>query len=120
MKNIIEKRKGQLSFIGIISIALAVIAGVAGIILLITCANGEGISVIKLVFGIILAVIGLAGLIFGIFITWMASSVKATQGSIAEDNLGKGTVNMHKCENCGAEVEAGKTICAKCEENLKP
>ena len=112
--NIIEKRKGQLNFIGILTIAISVILAVVGIILI--CNSG----VLKLVFGIILTVIGLIGLGCGIFFSIMASSVKATKGSIAEDNLGKGTVNMNKCENCGAEVELGQKICTKCEENLKP
>lgn len=120
MKNIIEKRKSQLNFIGVIVLALSVILTVAGVVLTLTCGLGEDLSVVKLVFGIILIVIGIAGIALGIILTWMASSVKATNGSIAEDNLGKGTANMHKCENCGAEVEDGKTICSKCEENLKP
>ncbi len=118
--NIIEKRKGQLNFIGIITLALSVILAVTGVILLVTCASGGSLSILKLVFGIILLVLGIAGLVVGIIFTWTASAVKATNGSIAEDNLGKGTANMHKCENCGAEVEEGVKICAKCEENLKP
>ena len=118
--NIIEKRKSQLNFIGIITIAISVILAVVGVILIVNSGIGKDLSVIKLIFGIILAVLGLIGLGLGIFFSIMASSVKATKGSIAEDNLGKGTVNMHKCQNCGAEVEEGVTICAKCEENLKP
>lgn len=112
--NIIEKRKSQLNFIGILTIAISVILAVVGIILI--CNSG----VLKLVFGIILMVIGFIGIGLGIFFSIMASSIKAIKGSIAEDNLGKGTVNMNKCQNCGAEVEIGKTICDKCEENLKP
>lgn len=119
MKNLIEKRKGQLTAIGAIAIALGVILAVVGVVLTLTSFDGK-LSVVKLVIGIILLLVGLAGLALGVYVTWVASAVKATHGSIAEDNLGKGTVNMHKCENCGAEVEAGQTICAKCEENLKP
>ena len=120
MKNIIEKRKGQLQFVGAIVLALGVILAVTGVVLLLTCGIGKDLSVIKLVFGIILLLIGIAGLACGVVFSWVGKSVVATQGSIAEDNLGKGTVNMNKCENCGAEVEAGVKICAKCEENLKP
>ena len=109
--NIIEKRKGQLKFLGILIILIAIALAVTGIVLLAKSIN--------IALGIILLVLSVLGLPFGVVFTWVASSVKATNGSIAEDNLGKGTVNMHKCENCGAEVEAGKTICAKCEENLK-
>ena len=118
--NIIEKRKGQLRFIGLIILILGVILAVAGVVLLLNSEIGKNLDIIKFVFGIILIVLGLLSIGLGIFFTWMAHSVKATKGSIAEDNLGKGTVNMNKCENCGAEVEAGQKICAKCEENLKP
>ena len=118
--NIIEKRKNQLGFISAIIIAISVILGVVGIILIVN-AVGTDLIVSKLVWGIVLAVLGLIGLGFGIFFSIINSSLKATQGNIAEDNsIAKKTVNMNKCQNCGAEVEAGKTICAKCEENLKP
>lgn len=118
--NIIEKRKSQLKFVSAIVLALGVILTVTGIILLVNSGIGKDLSVVKLVFGIILTVLGVTGIGFGFAFTWVANSVKATKGSIAEDNLGKGTVNMNKCENCGAEVEPGVKICAKCEENLKP
>jgi len=118
--NIIEKRKGQLKFIGTIILALSVILTVVGVVLALTCKASGSLSVGKLVAGIVLIVLGIAGMILGISLTWVSSAVKATQGSIAEDNLGKGTVNMNKCENCGAEVEVGQKLCAKCEENLKP
>ena len=120
MKNIIEKRKGQLQFVGTIVLALGVIFAVTGVVLVLTSGIGEDLSVIKLVFGIILLVLGVLGIGCGVVFTWTSKAVQATKGSIAEENLGKGTVNMHKCENCGAEVDEGVKICAKCEENLKP
>lgn len=120
MKNIIEKRKDQLRFIGAIILAIGVIFAVTGIILLVTSNIGKDVSVLKLIFGIILLVVGIAGIVCGIVFSWVGRAVVATKGSIAEDNLGKGTVNMHKCENCGAEVAEGVKICSKCEENLKP
>lgn len=118
--NIIEKRKSQFKFVSAIILAIAVILSVIGVILIMSCGLGNDLSVVKLVFGIVLFVIGLFGIGLGVFLSIMTSSVKATKGSIAEDNAGKGTVNMHKCKNCGTEVEKGKTFCEKCEENLKP
>ena len=117
--NIIEKRKSQLKFVGAIVLAISVILAVVGVVLLLNSGIGEDLSVIKLVFGIILIVVGVAGIALGVSLSWVGSAVKATKGSIAEDNLGKGTSNMHKCSNCGAEIEEGKNICSKCEENLK-
>ena len=118
--NVIEKRKSQLKMISIIGLVIGLILSVVGVILLATSGIGKDLSVIKLVFGIILIILGVAGLGLGIYLIWIAGALIATKGSVAEDNLGKGTVNMNKCENCGAEVEAGVKICAKCEENLKP
>lgn len=118
--NVIERRKSQLKLIGIIILVLGVVLGVAGVIMLVTSGKGVDLSIIKLVFGILLSFIGVSGLGLGIYLLLIANALTATKGSIAEENLGKGTVNMHKCENCGAEVEAGQKICAKCEENLKP
>ena len=120
MKNIIEKRKGQLQFVGAIVLALGVILAVTGVVLLLTCGIGKDVSIVKLIFGIILLVIGVGGIACGVVFSWTGKAVVATKGSIAEENLGKGTVNMNKCENCGAEVEEGVKICKKCEENLKP
>ena len=119
--NIIEKRRSQLRLIGIIILVLGLTLAITGIVLLCNAGIGSQLNGIKLMFGIVLILFGLTGLVAGVFFIVMSSSIKATQGSIAEDNsLAKGTANMHKCENCGAEVEAGVKICAKCEENLKP
>ena len=117
--NIIEKRKKQLKLFAGIVLFLATACAIVGLALLITCKPASGLSVAKLVVGIILMVLALFGFGFGIFFMCMANSVQATKGSIAEENLGHGTVNMHKCSNCGAEVKKGEDICAKCKENLK-
>lgn len=114
--NMIEKRKGQLKGFGIILLILSALA-LAGGVVMIVLGGANGWLIIG---GVILAVLGIAGLVIGVIFTWTACAVKATHGSIAEDNLAIGTVNMHKCENCGAAVEEGVTICKKCEENLKP
>ena len=113
--NTIEKRKKQLAGLGIAGgiIGLLSIAGGA-VMLALNISN-----IMFLIGGILLLVLGLAGIVLGVFLYWMSRAVVATRGSIAEENLGKGTVNMHKCTNCGEEIPAEKTICEKCEENLK-
>ncbi len=118
--NRIEKGKSQLKTFGIICLALGVILSVVGVVLILTCAISGSLNVVKLVVGIILLIIGIAGLGFGVNFTWVASALVATKGNIAEDNLGKGTVNMNKCTNCGEEVKKGEELCEKCKENLKP
>ena len=118
--NVIEKRKSQLKMISIIGLVVGLILSVVGVILLSTSGIGKDLSVIKLVFGILLILLGVFGVGLAIYLIWISNALIATKGSVAEDNLGEGTVNMNKCENCGAEVEPGVKICAKCEENLKP
>ncbi len=119
--NIIEKRKNQLRFMGIVILLLGLALSVGGVVLILNSNIGADLSVLKLIFGIVLAILGISGISFGVYFVWIANSLKATKGSIAEDNsLAKGTANMHKCENCGEQVEPGVKICAKCEENLKP
>lgn len=118
--NIIEKRKSQLTTIAIVMLALCAILTIVGIALTISACSGNSVNTVKVVIGIILLVLGGVGVLFGVALLWISSAVKATHGSIAEENLGKGTVNMNKCENCGAEVEPGVKLCSQCEENLKP
>ena len=88
--------------------------------MIVVSAVSQAINIALLIIGIVLCFGGIAGAVIGIIFTWTANAVKATNGSIAEENLGKGTVNMHKCSNCGKEIAEDKTICEECEENLKP
>ena len=118
--NKIEKGKSQLKSLGTICLALGVILSVVGVVLMLTCAISGSLNVAKLIVGIILFILGVAGLAVGVNFTWVSSALKATKGNLAEENLGKGTVNMNKCKNCGAEVKKGEDICENCKENLKP
>ncbi|MBQ8908730.1 MAG: zinc ribbon domain-containing protein [Clostridia bacterium] len=114
--NLIEKRKSQLKNLGIILLVISALALVGGILMLALAKGSAGL----IIGGIVLLVAAVAGVVVGVIFTWTSSAVQATQGSIAEGNLGKGTVNMHKCSNCGVEIPEERTICEKCEENLKP
>lgn len=121
--NKIEKGKVGLLVIGIITLVLA-LAGV-GCGIWLTVASAKGISVaatagniIGLVCGIILIVVGFVLLYVGIHLTWVASVLKATKGSIADDNLGKGTINMIKCPKCGSEVSPEDKVCGNCGAKL--
>ena len=118
--NIIEKRKGQLKGLGIALLVASVILLAVGITLISVAATALVLKVGMLIGGIVLVVLSIPGIVVGVIFTWTATAVKAVNGSIAEENLAMGTANMHKCANCGAALEEGKTICEKCEENLKP
>ena len=118
--NKIQKGKSQLSSLGIVCLSLGVILSVIGVVLTLTCKISGSLNVLKLIIGIIILIVGIVGLGFGVNFTWVARSLIATKGSVAEENLGKGTVNMKKCPNCGEAVEKDGELCEKCQENLKP
>ena len=122
--NRIERNKKVLVGLSIGIIVLGLIFQGVGIML--TVFGGRGLAqtgakagaIIELVFGIIMILLGLVGVCFGIVTTWTGSALKATQGSIAEDNLGKGTVNMNKCQICGTEISGDETFCPNCGNSL--
>ena len=117
--NIIKKRKGQLFALGIVLLIASLVA-LGGGIAMIVLACKEGVNVGLLIGGILLVICGMVFTVVGIVFTFTASSVKAVNGSIVEESFAVGTVNMHKCSNCGKEIPEDRTICEECEENLKP
>ena len=122
--NRIERNKKALIGLSIGIIVLGVIFQAVGIML--TVFGGRGLAqtgakagaIVELVFGIIMILLGPVGVCFGIVTTWTGSALKATQGSIAEDNLGKGTVNMRKCQICGEEISGDDSFCPVCGNSL--
>lgn len=118
--NKIEKNKKTLRMLSIGFIIFGIISLIVGIVLTVLGGKGLGGSgsktgaVIELIFGIILIVGGIAGALFGVIFVWTGSALKATQGSIAEDNLAKGTVNMKKCVICGNEISGNEEFCPQC------
>ena len=115
--NSIKKGKKQLYSFAFTLLLAGVVLFASGVVMTVLSLLNE-VNVFVLVFGIIFTVLSTVAIGLGIFFIIMSKAVKATDGSIAEDNI-EGTVNIHKCSNCGQEIEEGKNICAECEENLK-
>lgn len=111
--NKIQKGKTALVAFGIIGIVLGLVSLIVGIILVSTCSGESGLDVLKLVFGILLILLFFPIVIFGVYFTWMGGALKATNGSVVEDNLGKGTMNKALCNNCGCELH-GEKCCPNC------
>ena len=59
-------------------------------------------GIVLIVVGSLLSLLFLSGIVYGFIMYFTGKSLVALNGSIAEDNLAKGTVNMVKCPNCGA------------------
>lgn len=122
--NKIQKSKGALIGISIGGMVLGLALVVAGIILAIF--GGKGLAgdnitggILKLVFGILMIPLGGTLIVFGFIFTFTGASLKATNGSVAEGNLAKGTVNMNKCHICGHEISEGTDFCANCGHDLR-
>ena len=109
------------------------IVSIAMIVLSLLCAAGSvglvvwgakivkdavAIGVILIVAGSALALMFLSGIIYGFVLYFTGKSLVALNGSVAEENLGKGTVNMVKCPNCGVELGGADKFCEKCGKDL--
>lgn len=101
--NRIEKGKKGLSAFGIVLIVLAVVFGVLGVLGIVFGAIKP--NVLLIVFGAIGVVLSGVAIVYGVIFAWTSSALVATKGSIAEDNLGMGTVNLEKCQKCGMPLD---------------
>lgn len=122
--NKIEKNKSALVWLSLGVVVLSAMVLIGGILLVVF--GGKGLSnsgshawaIVELVLGIILILAGLSGVGFGIIFLWTGRTLKATNGSIAEDNLAKGTVNMKKCTICGNEINGDEQFCSQCGNRI--
>ena len=121
--NKIERQKSQLIAISTIIIVVSAIIMLIGVAMLISGAVSTtltaGGKVRSIAFGAVFTLIGMAGIAFGIVYLVTGRSLKATKGSIAEDNLGHGTVNMIKCSKCGNKVNPEDKYCGHCGATLE-
>lgn len=122
MANKIEKQKGVVVGFGIVCLVFSVAAFVFGVVLLATMAGKETAALIlHIVFGILLILGGLFLVVLGIRIVWIGGSLKATHGSISQENLGKGdeTNTLKKvCPKCGCTNTVDATECSNCHTAL--
>jgi len=123
-RNRIEKQRGALRGLGIAALVFGFAGLGGGVVMTIFGAINLGAKnwlagALLLVFGILLAIASVVALIWGIYTTWLGFSVKATKGSIAEDNLSKGTVNGKKCPKCGVTNTCDATECQVCHTPLE-
>lgn len=108
-----EKGKTALISVGVITLILSVAAIIGGVLLIINAVSGDAISVVGLIFGILLCLLFIFGLIIGIYFTWVGSVLVAKKGSVVEDNLGHDTMNAKLCRVCGVELN-NESFCPSC------
>lgn len=123
--NAIEKKKSALIGLAITALVLGLLAIGGGIVLIIFGAtnlldSNVAPGVIMLIIGILLVIAGGAGVLFGLRYIWVASAIKATKGSIAEENLAKTNQSDStvKCPKCGCTNSKENANCSNCGEPL--
>ena len=114
--NKIEKSKTALLVLSIIFLVASVLLLVFGIILLAGSLSAEKIKVVEMIFGIICILAFVPFVVLGIYGLFVGTALKATKGSIAQGNLGMGTVNASLCKKCGNQLN-GESFCPKCGES---
>ena len=117
--NKIEKGKKTLKNLSILSFVVNVAAVIIGAVFMVlgALALGDGKilqGIIELVIGVGFCAISIISLIIGVVSGATSSSIKATQGSIVEDNLGHGTANAILCSKCGNVLNADDEFCPNC------
>lgn len=111
--NKIEKNKLALQILSIIFLVSSILILILGISMLVGSLAGEGVKVVPMVFGIIFILFSVPIFILGFYGIFVGISLKATKGSVAQENLGKGTVNATLCQKCGTKLN-GEEFCPKC------
>ena len=120
MANKIEKQKGVVIGFGVLALVLALVSFIFGIVLLATMAGKEGASlVLHIAFGIILVLLGLFLIVVGVRIVWIGGALKATHGSLAQENLAhEKNATTKICPKCGCTNGADSTECTSCHTPL--
>lgn len=117
--NNIEKGKKSLKNLGVLSLVVNIVAIVIGAVLMILGAIAIGDSkvvqgIIEIVIGIGFCALAVVSLIIGVVATSTSSAMKATKGSVVDENLAHGTMNATLCGKCGTVLSSDSEFCPKC------
>lgn len=112
MLNKIQKGKRNLILLGVI-IAIITVLSLIGAVL---CTIGAVGRWWMFIIAAVLYVIGVIGLILSVTFIWTACAMKATLGNLMEGNipLENGTLNTHRCANCGTNLAGDDEFCPEC------
>ena len=112
MLNKIQKGKRNLIFLGVLLLVLSALCIVGAVL----CSVGGNGRWWMYVIAAVLFVIGLLGVVISITFIWTACAMKATKGNLMEGNipLKNGTLNTHRCVNCGANLQGDDEFCPEC------
>ncbi len=109
--------KGTLTIFSLVLIVLSLAMLAGGIVLLVFgCRSQEaGKMALKIIFGIILIVLGLVGGGFSLPMLFVALSMpNVDEGSVKDGNRAIGTANALLCSKCGREIPENTVFCTNC------
>ena len=106
-----EKKYGKLSFIlfALIFVAIAILCAVGGALAFKYITNW-----LKYFLLVIAIVIGLAFLIFGVFLIIISFSLSGRWKTVRDVNTTKGVKYVRLCDNCGKPISKVAKICEHC------
>jgi len=112
MLNKIQKGKRNLIILGITLLVLSILCGVGGVL----CTVFSEARWWMILIALVLYALGILGLIVSITFIWVGRAMTATIGNIKEGNipLENGTINAHRCNNCGADLAEDDEFCKEC------
>ncbi len=109
--------KKDLNILSIIILVLSLAVMAVGIILIVVGAKNTGkiATIIEIIFGSLLSIAGLIGLIASVIMLIISNSMKVDKGSVKEGNIANiGTVNAKMCDICGTELD-DSGVCPNCK-----
>ena len=117
----LQTNKKHLKVFGFIILLLSIGAIVGSVFLFINFSTKLAISetvsaVLSIIFGIILALLGLVGLFFSIIALFVSAGMINTKGSVKDGNRAIGTENAKLCSKCGRQLGDNDAFCKTCGE----
>lgn len=117
----LQTNKTHLKVFSVIILILA-IGAIVGSVFLFIGVSGKFASgattggVLSIIFGVILAILGLIGLLFSIVALFVSAGMINTKGSVRDGNRAIGTDNANLCSKCGRVLAKDDAFCKGCGE----
>ena len=112
MLNKIQKGKRNLIALGVFLIVLTVLCFIGAVL----CTVFSEARWWMIVISCVLYALSVFGIVISVTFIWTACAMKATVGNLMEGNipLENGTLNTHRCTNCGAIIKMEDEFCPEC------
>ena len=110
--------KSHLTLLGIVVALIAVALIVGGVWLFVKGVLVAGVvaKIWRIILSIVMVLLGLPfGVVAFMMLATASAMIKVKDGNVSDvGNSGKGTVNILKCQKCGAKLNEDNECCTKC------